>query len=204
MIKRTFVVLIALLLVGFLNSPAVAGTWMPIGSPAIPPAGFLGYCLKNLQECRGVNQDISAVELSQDRWRELVAVQTKVNSQISPRENPQHAWEYASSGYGDCNTFALTKRHELIERGWPRQALLLTSATTERGEGHLVLVVHTTAGDLVLDNRVGPVVDWSALPYRWISMQSAASPARWLAVVAQPITTADASAVVPASPTVTR
>ena len=202
--KRTFVALIALCVAGLWHFPAAAGSWMPTGAAAIPPGGFLGFCLKNLQECRGSAQTTAAVELSQDRWRDLVAVQAKVNSEIAPRINARNAWEYATSGYGDCNTFALTKRRELIERGWPREALLLASATTERGEGHLVLVVHTTAGDLVLDNRLGPVVDWSALPYRWVSVQSPASPVRWLAVVAQPITTADASSAMPPPNNATR
>ncbi len=195
--KRTYTGLIALCLLALSALPSSAGTWMPTGAATIPPGGFLGFCVKNLQECRASSQDTAAIELTKDRWQDLVAVQTKVNSDISPRENLRHAWEYAAGGYGDCNTFALTKRHELIERGWPRQALLLASATTERGEGHLVLVVHTTAGDLVLDNRVAPVVDWSALPYHWVSIQSPASPLRWLAVLAQPITTADAGTAAP-------
>lgn len=204
MTKRISAIL-AVLCIGSLVGafPATAGTWMPTGAAAIPPGGFLGFCVKYLQECRGTSQDNAVIELSQERWRDLAAVQAKVNSQIVPREDPRHAWEYPTNGYGDCNTFALTKRRELIERGWPRQSLLLASATTERGEGHLVLIAHTTAGDLVLDNRVGPIVDWSALPYRWVSVQSPTSPLRWLTVLAQPINTADASQVMapPASTT---
>ena len=76
----------------------------------------------------------------------------------------------------------LEKRRELMALGWPRQALLLTTALTERGEGHMVLVVRTSGGDLVLDNRVRWVVDWRDLPYQWLSRQSAANPALWVAI----------------------
>jgi predicted transglutaminase-like cysteine proteinase len=110
-----------------------------------------------------------------------------------PREDPTHTWDYSTNGYADCNKFALAKRRDLIEHGWPRESVLLATATTETGEGHLVVVVHTTAGDYVLDNRVAPVVEWTSLPYRWVSMQSPASPVRWLSIASAPITISDAS-----------
>jgi len=182
--------------------PASAGTWMTTGQPAIPPAGFLGFCIHHLQECRTPPGSAEPVELTDARRHDLDVVQADVNGAITPREDPSHAWEYSTNGYGDCNKYALGKRRELIEHGWPRQSLLLATATTERGEGHLVLVVHTTKGDFVLDNRLPRVVDWSYLPYHWISVQSPSSPVKWLSVMAQPINTADASAT--NQPTTTR
>lgn len=183
-------------------APASAGTWMPTGQPAIPPAGFLGFCIRHLPECRTIAGSPDPVELTDERRHDLDVVQADINGAITPREDPTHAWDYAKDGYGDCNKFALGKRRELIEHGWPRQALLLATATTERGEGHLVLVVHTTKGDFVLDNRLKPVVDWTYLPYHWISVQSPTSPVKWVSVLSQPINTADAShATQPASTT---
>ncbi len=191
---KTFAVLFlcsAAALVG--ATPASAGTWMNTGQPAIPPAGFLGFCMRHLPECRTAAGTPDPVELTDERRHDLDVVQADVNGSITPREDPKHTWDYSADGYGDCNKFALGKRRELIEHGWPRQALLLATATTEGGEGHLVLVVHTTKGDYVLDNRLSRVVDWTYLPYRWISMQSPTSPVKWLSVLAQPINTADAS-----------
>jgi predicted transglutaminase-like cysteine proteinase len=173
--------------------PAGAGTAMPLGRPVVPPAGFLSFCVRYLRECRPSEGPPAAVELTSETRRELDAVQAQINAAITPREDPAHAWDYAVAGFGDCNKFALGKRRGLIERGWPRQALSLATATTERGEEHLVLVVHTREGDLVLDNRLAPVVDWTVLPYRWISVQSAARPATWLSVLAPPIATAAAN-----------
>jgi len=177
--------------------PASAGTSMPLGRPAVPPAGFLSFCARYLRECRPGQRDPVPVALTPEKRRELDAVQARINAAITPREDPAHLWDYAVDGYGDCNKFALGKRRELIERGWPREALSLAAATTERGDGHLVLVAHTNEGDLVLDNRLAPVVDWASLPYRWISVQSAENPAKWMNVLTQPIATAAAIRAVP-------
>jgi predicted transglutaminase-like cysteine proteinase len=166
---------------------------MPTGAPAIPPAGFLGFCAKHLPECLGRPQDVSAIPLTNAARQALEAVQTRINAAITPRLDPNHVWDYSTDGTGDCNKYALTKRRELIAQGFTREMLLLATATTERGEGHLVLVVRTDHGDLVLDNRVQHVVDWSMLPYRWISIQSPQNFVRWVSILSQPITTADAS-----------
>ena len=124
------------------------------------------------------------------RW--LLLAGTGCYWQIKPREDPSHAWHYAEDGYGDCNTYALTKRKALIAMGWPEDTLLLAAVYDELGEGHLVLVARTSEGDLVLDNRLPPVVAWDTLPYRWVAMQSQQSPARWVKVVDQRVMLATA------------
>jgi predicted transglutaminase-like cysteine proteinase len=190
--------------IGINITPAAAWTQMPTGAPAIPPAGFLGFCARHLPECLGKPQGPATIELTDGTRQALEAVQTRINSAIIPREDPSHAWDYSTDGMGDCNKYALTKRRDLIAQGFPRSALLLATATTERGEGHLVLLVRTSRGDLVLDNRVPHVVDWTALPYRWVSIQSQDSPVRWVSVLSQPIATADASKLIGAPATQTR
>jgi predicted transglutaminase-like cysteine proteinase len=185
------------------ENPANAGSYLPTGAAAVPPAGFIGFCVKHLQDCIAKPQEPAAVELTDDRRSMLETVQYDVNTSLRPRIDPSHAWEYPTDGTADCNKYALSKRRELIAKGWPRSALLLATATTETGEGHLVLVARTNKGDLVLDNRVSHVVDWSYLPYRWISVQSQQSPVRWMSVLSQPIATADAGSVIrSATPTV--
>jgi predicted transglutaminase-like cysteine proteinase len=175
-------------------NPASAGSYLPTGSAAVPPAGFLGFCVKHLQDCIAKPQEPASIELTDARRRMLEAVQHDINTSITPRVDQTHTWDYSTDGTGDCNKYALSKRRDLIAMGWPRNTLLLATATTEGGEGHLVLVARTDRGDLVLDNRVSQVVDWSVLPYHWISVQSRQSPARWVSILSQPITTADASA----------
>jgi predicted transglutaminase-like cysteine proteinase len=167
-----------------LSPPATAGSTMATGSAVVPPSGFIGFCAQHAQECLVTAREGAALrELTKARRAELEDVQAKINAEIEPREVPTHAWEYAKRGAGDCNTFALTKRRALIALGWPEETLLLAAAYTEHAEGHLVLVVRTSQGDLVLDNRLQQVVDWTALPYRWVSMQSQQNPTRWLQIV---------------------
>lgn len=155
---------------------------MPIGAPVAPPVGLIGFCLKYLVECTLPTPGDTVVALDEQKLHELEAVQAKVNAAIEPRDVPGHAWDYPVDGTGECNEYALEKRRELIDLGWPREALLLTAALTERGEGHLVLVARTTGGDLVLDNRVDRVTDWSYLPYHWISQETATSLTQWVSL----------------------
>jgi predicted transglutaminase-like cysteine proteinase len=171
--------------------PARAGSAIGTGAAVVPPSGFIHFCVKHSDECLVSGQDAARMELTAARQAELREVQARINAAIEPREDPSHLWEYARDGHGDCNTFALTKRRALIAMGWPEETLLLAAVYTEHNEGHLVLVARTSEGDLVLDNRLPRIVEWTVLPYRWVSMQSQASPARWLRVTGKSVATAD-------------
>jgi predicted transglutaminase-like cysteine proteinase len=153
------------------------------GDAVTPPSGFIIFCARHMQECLISSANPSLVAFTRNRRAELEQVQVAVNKTITPRANPAQTWDYARDGAGDCNTYALTKRQALIARGWPEDSLLLAAAYDELDEGHLVLIVRTSVGDFALDNRVNRIVEWSALPYRWISMQSQYSPARWVKIV---------------------
>jgi predicted transglutaminase-like cysteine proteinase len=80
---------------------------------------------------------------------------------------------------GDCNDYAVTKRHALIESGLPSKALRLSVVKTASGVGHLVLVVVTTKGDVVLDNLTEVIRVWQSTDYQWIKIQSASDPRFW-------------------------
>ena len=84
--------------------------------------------------------------------------------------------------YGDCNDYAVSKRHELLKRGWPARTLLLAEAVTESAEHHLVVVVRTKTGDLVLDNLTPQIRHWSRTPYRWVRIQMPHNPRHWASV----------------------
>ena len=172
---------------------STAGT-MPTAEAVIPPAGFVGFCVKHSRDCLISSAHPSTVSFTPDRRAELEQIQVATNAAIAPRANAAHTWDYARDGGGDCNTYALTKRQALIAQGWPEDSLLLAAAYDELGEGHLVLIARTGDGDFALDNRVDHVVEWSALPYRWISMQSQNSPARWVKIVDKRVMVADAMA----------
>jgi len=80
---------------------------------------------------------------------------------------------------GDCNDYAVTKRHELLARGWPARLLILAEVVVPSGEHHLVLVVRTNAGDLLLDNLNANIRPLSAARYGWVRAQSPENPKFW-------------------------
>lgn len=193
MLIKTAFKSMALSAVGAIMSlSALAAPHMATGGAAVAPRGFIGFCLRYQGECKSAAPAPVAVDLTEDGELQLEFVQAKVNRLVRPRANPDHVWDYPTDGYGDCNKYAIAKRAELIALGWPRTALLLAAATTEDGEGHLVLVVATSKGDLVLDNRQRHIVEWRDLPYRWISRQNPRNLAEWVSIVQQPVITADA------------
>ena len=183
---------VAFCLISVMSVPALASPPMATGAAVVAPRGFIGFCLKYQPECEARSSQPAAVELTEERTQQLEFAQAKVNRLVRPRANPDHVWDYPTDGYGDCNNYAIAKRAELIALGWPRAALLLAAATTEDGEGHLVLVVATSKGDLVLDNRQIHIVEWRDLPYRWLSRQNPHNLAEWVNIVQAPIVTADA------------
>ena len=190
-IKRAAGLAVFAALVLGLALPGRAATPMPVGALVPPPGGFIGFCARHMQECAGSVATPAAVQLTAARRAELDEVQARVNAAVQYRDDPQHVWDYPVNGTGDCNKYALEKRRELIALGWPRDALLLTTAMTEHDEAHLVLVARTSDGDLVLDSRLAPVVDWTRLPYRWLAQQSPQSPALWVTLQTG-VATADA------------
>jgi predicted transglutaminase-like cysteine proteinase len=118
----------------------------------------------------------------------LRRVNRSVNDSIIPvlkSSGPSLAggWTIAPD-MGDCNDYAVTKRHELLARGLPSKALRLSVVKTASGIGHLVLVVVTTRGDIVLDNLTQAIRPWQSTDYRWLKIQSATDPRYWYEVKA--------------------
>jgi predicted transglutaminase-like cysteine proteinase len=59
---------------------------------------------------------------------------------------------------------------------------------TASGIGHLVLLISTTKGDMVLDNLTESIVPWQSTDYHWIKIQSANDARFWLEVKAPAVT----------------
>jgi predicted transglutaminase-like cysteine proteinase len=64
----------------------------------------------------------------------------------------------------------------LIAKGWPQGTLRIAVVRTEFGQRHLVLVVRSNDGDIVLDNLSPKIQAWNLVNHEWISMQSAEKP----------------------------
>lgn len=157
------------------------------GTAALAPMAFIRFCMKYPRDCeiRRMAFRRRPVALTAVRKAELVVVNRDVNRAIRPRANNdgvmQEEW-LVSPREGDCNDYAVTKRHELLARGWPSRSLLLSEVAIPSGEHHLVLVVRTREGDFVLDNMNANVRPVSQVPYQWIRAQQQKNPRFWSAI----------------------
>jgi predicted transglutaminase-like cysteine proteinase len=93
-------------------------------------------------------------------------------------QNLEDGWTIAPET-GDCNDYAVTKRHKLMQSGLSSSALRLSVVKTPSGAGHLVLVVVTTKGGLVLDNLTDTIRPWRNTGYEWLKIQSASDAKFW-------------------------
>ncbi len=71
-----------------------------------------------------------------------------------------------------------------LESGLPAKALRLSVFKTSSGIGHLVLVVITTKGDMVLDNLTEAIRPWQSTDYHWLKIQAANDAGFWYEVKA--------------------
>lgn len=154
--------------------------------PTLPPMAHTAFCLRYRDECRArMLFRGGPVQLTETRWADLKEVNRAINGAIIP--DPTELGPAVESWLidprrGDCNDYAVSKRHRLLSRGWPQRALLLAEVETVRGKHHLILLVRTRSGDLVLDNLTPQIRPWSRAPYRWIRVQSPGNPKYWNAV----------------------
>ena len=130
----------------------------PVGGETAIPYGWVDFCNRHAEECALGRLTPVDVHMTRQAWKTLNDVNAMANSAIEPISNLDHwgttldHWDYPVDGKGDCKIYALFKRKLLIERGFPRQALLMTIVRDLNGEGHAVLTVKTDRGDFVLDN----------------------------------------------------
>lgn len=149
---------------------------------SLEPFAHVLFCTRTPAECAGSNSPDS-VELTREKKRELMEVNRRINREISPRNDDGDAvgvdeWSLAPKS-GDCEDYAITKRHTLISQGWPASALRLAVAHTSWGEGHLVLIVRTSKGDMVLDNLTNAIRNWHRSGLTWNMIQSSGNPRIW-------------------------
>jgi predicted transglutaminase-like cysteine proteinase len=159
-------------------------------APTLAPMAFTQFCLKYVNECKPQRLVFRGgrLKLSNQRWAELENVNRTVNSSILPQRNKEGlAGEKWLLGpvLGDCNDYAVTKRHQLTARGWPARAVLLSEVVTVSGEHHIVAVVRTSGGDLVLDNLTDRIMPWFYKPYQWVRMQTPKNPNYWTSISKQ-------------------
>ena len=152
--------------------------------PTLAPMAFVRFCLRYAGDCKAQRVVFrpKPIALTKARRGELIKVNRDVNRAIRPQEDHRgvvgEEW-LVSPRAGDCNDYAVTKRHKLLALGWPVRSLLLAEVAISSGEHHLVLVVRTLEGDFVLDNLNGTVLPLSQVGYQWVRAQQSTNPKFW-------------------------
>ena len=164
------------------HNPAVPASLVET-SPSLAPFQHVRFCLRYPADCRSNQAEDDRIDLTPETSELLEHVNRTVNANIIPAQKSsgdelQEIWAIAPYT-GDCNDYAVTKRHELLQSGLPAKALRLAVVKTPSGSGHLVLFVATTEGGLVLDSLTETIVPWQSTNYRWMKMQSASDARIW-------------------------
>ena len=134
-------------------------------------------------DCKANPTEDERIDLNAETSELLKRVNHSVNISIIPAPksygpNLGDGWTIAPET-GDCNDYAVTKRHELLESGLPSKALRLSVVKTASGVGHLVLVVVTTKGAIVMDDLTEMIRPWQSTDYHWLKIQSATDSKFW-------------------------
>jgi predicted transglutaminase-like cysteine proteinase len=167
-------------------------SYAPTGDTRPAPYGWRMFCGAQPEECRGELLTPTLVRLTSQSWAELNQINQIVNREIEPLGDEDHYkiyeqdilnwWTYPDDGKGNCNDYVIMKRKLLVEAGWPRSALLMTVVVDPHGDGHLILMVRTDHGDLILDNMREQIVAWDRTGYRFVKRQSQVNYNEWVAI----------------------
>lgn len=163
-----------------------APLFMRVFGQTIPPFGFVQFCNASPSECAASTERDQRFQATPERLSELDEINRYVNWAIQPATDLEiygvtERWQLPVDR-GDCEDFALLKRHMLIKRGWPSSALLMTVVRDEQGEGHAVLTARTAQGDFILDNKADAVKLWYLTPYEYVMRQSFLDPKVWVSL----------------------
>ncbi len=160
---------------------ATEAAFMGQGPRTVAPFAHVRFCVASPSECVG-GSGPDSVELTKEKLDLLKSVNARVNNSIEPfMPEGLETWQ-VNPDRGNCHDYAVSKRHELIRAGWPSASLRLAIAYTRGGVGHLVVIVRTTDGDLVLDNLTNRIVNWRKSGLRFVSMDGGDQPRVWYAI----------------------
>ncbi|CAN5305779.1 transglutaminase-like cysteine peptidase [soil metagenome] len=181
---------LTLAILGTIAGPAIAierqAPIMEVTGATSQPIGHYEFCRTHGDECSVRTSRDVRVKLTPGLWNQLVAVNGAVNAAVVPATDEEiygraEVWAYPGK-YGDCEDLVLEKRRDLIVKGWPVGALLITVVRQKNGDGHAVLTVLSDRGDLVLDNLESRVLVWTDTDYRYVKRQSEYDSGRWEAI----------------------
>jgi len=175
----------AIALPAVLHAQQLQATFIAVGGQTLVPYGWVDFCTRYRNECRTQPLEPKDIRLTRESMRTIERVNRRVNAAVKPMSDMEQwgrvdQWDYPTTGYGDCEDYVLFKRYVLMQKGFPRQALLVTVVKDERGDGHAVLTVKTDRGEFILDNLNDRVLPWESTPYKFVKRQSQSDPNVWV------------------------
>jgi predicted transglutaminase-like cysteine proteinase len=154
------------------------------GENVLPPFGHTVFCQTYPADCEQ-SRSTKLFANTPARHAELDAVNRHVNASIAPQAEEatssiDEKWLLAPAE-GNCSDYAVTKRHDLLQKGWSSSSLLLAEVTLKTGEHHLILVADTEGGEFILDNLDPNVLSLAKTRsgYYWNRIESPTDPKRW-------------------------
>ena len=178
---------IAMQLSAWGSAYAAGPAYMHTGGRTTQPVGHYEFCQRIPGECNEKTPKGAPVDLTRKLWATIVNVNNSVNTRIIPRTDmeqwgKEEVWSYPDNGFGDCEDYALEKRRELMSAGIPAGNLLMTVARQPNGDGHAVLTVRTSLGELILDNLEPRVLSWTDTDYTYLKRQSDQNSGVWVTI----------------------
>ena len=150
---------------------AILASVLTLGQPVLAPMQWTRFAVAPVAATEAV--------APAPRFEDLAEVDRLVNAGIEVGRGaaPSRGWRVWPR-VGWCGDFALTKRAELLRRGWPGWALRIAVVGIEGGSAHAVLLVQTERGWMALDQIAPRVTRARDLTYRPVMIQGA-RPDRW-------------------------
>jgi predicted transglutaminase-like cysteine proteinase len=138
---------------------------LPVERLTAPPSPYAAFCARNPESCALEGEPV--LEWSRALHDQLAAVNAEIR--FTPdigNSGREERWDLPTSGFGDCEDFALEKRRRLVLEGLPSAAMTCAVVTHRtRFYLHAVLLLETVAGTWVLDEGVDEVLCWDEAPY---------------------------------------
>lgn len=162
------------------------GALVPIRNVTAPPPGANGLCATYAWACA---QGGKSLLMTENSMQVLRSVNARANRTIRPVTDQQQyriaeRWALPTERGGDCEDYALYKKHALIKAGFPPEQLLIAAVLDRKRQSHAVLVVRTGTQDIVLDNLHNRILPWNKTGYTFLRIQDPREPSRWVSVFA--------------------
>jgi predicted transglutaminase-like cysteine proteinase len=144
--------------------------------PARPTAAWSRFCAQHPAECAIDPSEPEIIPLTPEALASITSINAMVNRTVQPVTDLEHwgvadRWDFPDDGKGDCEDIQLLKRKLLVEKGLPRRAMRMTVVIDRNGEGHAVLTVRTSKGDLILDNARDRVLPSPRTGYEFVKRE---------------------------------